>query len=311
MNTLPSGEISEVSSESVRQFFLRGAAPSPIFLFRLVSLGIDSSDFLQTFSRGLKDLPWDLYDVLYRLEAEAASSDPEGFEDYQRVRKTAAAPEQQLALLRSLTKPQPDSKWESFRPYRRRAATSYELEQQKPFWWRVSELPRGSFVQLVKDERSRPREFVSLPSDVAQYAGLKSLLAFYAEIIHLDQPRVRSLRAVVHLMVTYAFSEQEVEPAPEGVHKDGSDYVITALVIERRNIVGGMSKVFSPGSRELVFERQLLPGEGLFHADQPSLLWHSVSAIQVADQSLQTSSYRAILGVDFLINNNMVDLQKG
>lgn len=288
---------SEVRSDAVQRLFLRRATPSPIFFFRLDMLGIDAKAFLEKFVNRLNDLPWDLYDVLYKAESAAAKSDPIGFSRYLSQRQADEAPDQQLNLLQLII----GSFAEPLQPFRRRAATRYELRRKSRFLWSISELPQQSFTQSVGDERVRPRKFASITPDLIYDSNLLSLLAFFAEIIHYNLPHVYTVQSVVHLMATYAFAGQGSEPAPEGVHKDGSDYVMTALVLDRQNVVGGVSSVFAPEANNLVFKRQLEPGEGLFHADQPSVFWHSVSSIKVANESLITPSFRAILGMDFLL----------
>ena len=77
---------------------------------------------------------------------------------------------------------------------------------------------------------------------------------------------------------------QVVTNSPEGIHQDGMDFIVPALIIDRVNIQGGQSLVYdargvplrengypdfieqSPNSRVL-----LPPGHGMLHPDRGSL----------------------------------------
>jgi hypothetical protein len=70
------------------------------------------------------------------------------------------------------------------------------------------------------------------------------------------------------------------EPAPEGMHRDGVDFVLT-LLVERNSVDGGTSSVYDADSRECRAEVQLAePGEFLF-ADDVRML-HDVTAVTPA-----------------------------
>ncbi|MFI5520551.1 2OG-Fe dioxygenase family protein [Streptomyces platensis] len=74
-----------------------------------------------------------------------------------------------------------------------------------------------------------------------------------------------------------ARSEEDGQPTPEGMHRDGVDFVLT-LLIERESIEGGVSAVYDARTQECLREVALSdPGEFLF-ADDERLL-HSVTAL--------------------------------
>ncbi len=67
------------------------------------------------------------------------------------------------------------------------------------------------------------------------------------------------------------------QPTPEGLHRDGVDYVLT-LLIDRESIEGGVSSVYAADTRECLTEVLLgEPGEFLF-ADDVRML-HSVTPL--------------------------------
>ncbi|MFC9236440.1 2OG-Fe dioxygenase family protein [Streptomyces decoyicus] len=74
-----------------------------------------------------------------------------------------------------------------------------------------------------------------------------------------------------------ARSDEDGQPTPEGMHRDGVDFVLT-LLIERNSIDGGVSAVYEAQTKECLKEVELTdPGEFLF-ADDERLL-HSVTPL--------------------------------
>ena len=70
-----------------------------------------------------------------------------------------------------------------------------------------------------------------------------------------------------------------------------------AIVIERTNVEGALSKVYyTMEDKKLALEHTLMPGEGMFQADLYHDYWHSVSAIHKIDAS--KNGCRSILGLD-------------
>ncbi|MFD7334550.1 2OG-Fe dioxygenase family protein [Streptomyces violascens] len=82
-----------------------------------------------------------------------------------------------------------------------------------------------------------------------------------------------------------ARSGEDGQPTPEGMHRDGVDFVLT-LLIERNSIDGGVSAVYDAQTRECLQEVVLSePGEFLF-ADDERLL-HSVTPLTPSDADVQ------------------------
>lgn len=77
-----------------------------------------------------------------------------------------------------------------------------------------------------------------------------------------------------------ARTTEEGQPTPEGLHRDGVDYVLT-LLVDRKSIEGGVSAVHAADTRERLTEVLLdEPGEFLF-ADDARML-HSVTPLKPA-----------------------------
>ncbi|CNG65809.1 Uncharacterized protein conserved in bacteria [Yersinia similis] len=92
-------------------------------------------------------------------------------------------------------------------------------------------------------------------------------------------------------------AEASVSNSPEGLHQDGSDYIISALVIDKYNIIGGTSELYCSEKKEVIKSHTLSKGEGLFHIDKNSTIWHKVTPITHKDSSIKIG-YRNILGFD-------------
>ena len=110
-----------------------------------------------------------------------------------------------------------------------------------------------------------------------------------------------------------SFSEQGVNrdgdnftttiPTPIEFHwcQDGADYIVSALVIGRQAIQGGKSTVYGPDRTTRLLTVTLQPGEGLFHADAGSGLWHDVSGIEFDEGSDSSEGVRNTLGIDIVV----------
>jgi hypothetical protein len=148
------------------------------------------------------------------------------------------------------------------------------------------------------DYRSQNRVFQETPDEVAELHELRQLITGLSELVRGLEPELHGLRLVFHQMRTTVQRDVVRAVVPEGLHQDGAAYVVTALVTERVGVLGGESIVCGP-KREPVYLRTVLqPGEGLFHADSDSPLWHDVSPIRVDPATVVATGWRSIIGFD-------------
>lgn len=179
-------------------------------------------------------------------------------------------------------------------PHRRRALRKYVLDRVAPACWNVQPLDDPNFEQPASGDRAPRRTFALLPAALACDADLLRLLAGIAETVHQRCDATR-LAVSLHQMLTLARPYCMAEPAPEGVHQDGADYIVSALVIRRRNIGGGNSRVYHGHGGRLLLSHTLAEGQGLFQPDEGSPLWHEVTAIHADSEA---GGERMILGLD-------------
>ncbi len=73
---------------------------------------------------------------------------------------------------------------------------------------------------------------------------------------------------------------QSGKPTPEGIHKDGADYIMIML-LDRYNVKGGVSQIYT-NQHELIDEVTLKdPSDSILLNDHT--VWHGVSAIEPED----------------------------
>lgn len=159
--------------------------------------------------------------------------------------------------------------------------------------------PDSAFTQPgddAGDYRQLERRFAPSPravTDAPAYRGVLEQLAAVTDQLH--PVSVSALRIVCHQMGLWA-TPDGASNAPEGIHQDGADYIVSALVLERRNVSGGESVVYGPDKSTEYLRDTLREGEGIFQADAGSSLWHGVTPIRPTEPG--AAAYRNILGYD-------------
>jgi hypothetical protein len=89
-------------------------------------------------------------------------------------------------------------------------------------------------------------------------------------------------------------STETGRPAPQGRHRDGSAFV-TSLLVNRTNVTGGESSLYTPEGERLLATTLTRPGDQLLVDDRAVL--HDVTPIRPIDPTV--AAYRDVLIVDF------------
>src|SRR5690606_3778372 len=87
------------------------------------------------------------------------------------------------------------------------------------------------------------------------------------------EPNAKKLHISLHFMQVFA-TDGSSFVVPEGIHKDGVDYIVSGLVVERKNITGGKSLIYDNCGSEIL-EITLKEGMGILQPDEYSSLLHS------------------------------------
>lgn len=120
-----------------------------------------------------------------------------------------------------------------------------------------------TFSQEVDDFRNATRSFEPLEPHIRDSAFLHGLIRTTASwaaasMFGAHSTHVRA-NVSVHQVRQVARPGVASDNAPEGIHRDGADFIVSALVLGKRNILGGKSTVLSPDKREVLLVSQHSP----------------------------------------------------
>jgi hypothetical protein len=129
---------------------------------------------------------------------------------------------------------------------------------------------------------------------IADGASLRRILGFCHDCFGALAPATRRWHVEVHQFRIEARADEAGEPTPEGVHRDGVDYVLV-LLIDRENIERGTTTIHAA-------DRSLLGSFTLTHALDAALVddarvFHGVTAVTPLDPS--KPAHRDVLVVTF------------
>jgi len=169
----------------------------------------------------------------------------------------------------------------------------------------VERIVQQGFEQDVDDFRVWKRVFKQASREAVENELFFELLKKMAGLVKKIHPEVRKIQITSHFMRTISEEKIKGENSPEGVHEDGAQYIMSALVVNRQNITGAESQIYekiTSEKNELIFKKVLEPGEFIFQADTGEEftfgndLWHYVTPIEPED--IANSGIRDIIGFD-------------
>lgn len=121
------------------------------------------------------------------------------------------------------------------------------------------------------------RWFEPLEPAIAAGASLARILAFCRDEFGALAPATARWHIEVHQFRIEARAAEAGEPTPEGVHRDGVDYVLV-FMIDRTNIARGVTTIHAPDGHELghftlahAFEAEWIDDHRVFHGVTPVL----------------------------------------
>ena len=157
-----------------------------------------------------------------------------------------------------------------------------------------------AFAQDVAgdDARSLKRIFEEAPETVTSHPEFQRLLMSLAELVSSFRPDALALSVAMHQVSIIADADTLGDNSPEGIHKDGADYIVSALVVAREGITGGESLVYGSDRETRYLRIELKSGQGIFQADANSTLWHDVTPIKLSKSAPDEEGKRDIFGFD-------------
>lgn len=298
--------------------------PAPIRVFDLAGLSIDRARFLGDLAPSFNRLAWDDYDARREQVAFLLRQfhEPDIQTRLVEFRARYYAGQTDLKELADLFRELPHAalrKFEQIRSYRRRSIAQFIVtKQDTAIWydaWRVLRAKCFGFRQQVAkdDPRAMERIFDPTADDVVRHPLFQDLIVAVAEMVEDAEASAgrtladATLTLTFHQMGLITFAGEASTNAPEGIHRDGADYIVSALVVERDDVVGGESFVLAPDRETPLLRVTLGPGQGLFQADtrrdlrEDQQLWHNVTPVELHDTDGDGKGQRNIFGFDIKV----------
>ncbi|HEY9758382.1 MAG TPA: 2OG-Fe dioxygenase family protein [Oculatellaceae cyanobacterium] len=303
-NRLSSGyQTPSTVNASVERSKVASAPPPPVSEFNLTDMGIDQANLIADIVPTFDKLPLDVYEKR-RQEIEYLrhhfSESQESlehlnafFNDYM----CGKASLNDLANLTSLLSQKEVSELEATGAVRFRAIAKFEVNfagSQSP---RIHRVPADAFVQMTGDRadfRVMPRYFEEASDYLTDDIEIRQILRAVAFKVRLQHPvRLDKLAITLHQVVVRVDSATPFH-LPDGIHRDGADYIVSAIPLLMDGVVPPLSTVYDSQVRPIL-ETHLGIGQGLLHDDRS--YWHSVSSVV----STGGSGRRGTIGLDVQI----------
>jgi hypothetical protein len=138
------------------------------------------------------------------------------------------------------------------------------------------------------------RWFEAISAQVANGKSLHSILQFCCQLFGALAPDVARWRIETHQFRIEARSDLAGQPTPEGMHRDGVDYVLV-LLVARRNIASGTTTIHALDHRELGSFTLTDPLDAALVDD--ARVFHGVTPVEPVDAT--QPAYRDVLVVTF------------
>jgi hypothetical protein len=138
------------------------------------------------------------------------------------------------------------------------------------------------------------RWFEPVEDAAASSRCLRSILAFAQTLFGAMSPEVGRWRVEVHQFRIEASPDHPGEPTPEGLHRDGVDYVLV-LMVDRHNIASGTTSIHDLEGRMLGSFTLARPLESALVVDRR--VYHGVTAVEPVDPTRE--AHRDVLVVTF------------
>ena len=165
--------------------------------------------------------------------------------------------------------------------------------------WTVDHLKNApTYAQQTDDYRNMPRDYPTVDDDLFQYLYDVKFFEGCLSVILDNRPNVTRIQT--SLIQNLDFCEPDNHErylAPEGVHQDGVEVVIPAIIVRKTNVVGANSQLYLEDDLvNPIWERSLENGEGTIMTDTGSPYYHAISCIQPQEKTKRAE--RGYLGFD-------------
>jgi hypothetical protein len=138
------------------------------------------------------------------------------------------------------------------------------------------------------------RWFQPIAPDIGSGPSMVTILAFCRSLFEGLAPAIRNWKIEAHQFRIEARPGEQGRPTPEGLHRDGVDYVFV-LLIDRRNIASGTTRIHAADGRLLGQFTLTHPFDAAIVDD--GRVAHGVTPVEPIDPALP--AYRDVLVVTF------------
>jgi len=158
------------------------------------------------------------------------------------------------------------------------------------------------FEQNVDDNRGVKRKFELIETYhinqlwILDFLTQISALSVLNHNYYKGHKKIKEVDIHLHQIRQTSYSGISAHNSPEGIHRDGCDYIVSAMVIMRNNVLGGESIIYDK-NKMINYKTILDDQEGLYQEDMKQ--WHYVTPIETIGKVL---GFRDILGVDIILN---------
>lgn len=279
---------------------------APLRVFDLEGWGIDTEKFLNYFTDAFEGIPWDIYhfrqEQMFFLQDKLPQEEikyTQLYEDYYAGNVEISALQHFVDMLGEEDR----KEFDGILPDRKRTLSRFVMEYANKGKWYIEVKENEPFKQEVDkdDVRKVLRKFSVPRMSITHNHLLIELLEKIGTLVLSLNPNARKLDITFHTMGVVTYPGMPGTNSPEGTHQDGADYIISALVVGRHAIKGGVSTVYGPDKKTVYLETTLMPGQGLFQADKGTPLWHNVSSVYLDEEVDPKMGYRNIFGFDINI----------
>jgi hypothetical protein len=138
------------------------------------------------------------------------------------------------------------------------------------------------------------RWFEPIEAQIGDGPSLRTILRFCHDLFGAMLPNVQSWRVEVHQFRIEASPDEPGQPTPEGVHRDGVDYVLV-LMVRRTNIAQGTTTIHARGGELLGSFTLAEPFDAALVDD--ARVYHGVTAVEPIEAA--KAAHRDVLVVTF------------
>lgn len=256
--------------------------PPPVSEFNLTDMGIDQASLVADIVPTFDKLPLDVYEkrrqeieYLRHRFVESQEQLNAFFNDYM----CGKASFNDIANLTSQLSEKELSELETTGAVRFRAIAKFEVDfagSQSP---RIHRVPADAFVQMTGDRadfRVMPRYFEEASDYLTDDIEIRQILRAVAFKVRLQHSTCVDKLAITLHQVVVKVDNATPFHLPDGIHRDGADYIVSAIPLLMDGVIPPLSTVYDSQVRAIL-ETHLGIGQGLLHDDRS--YWHSVSPV--------------------------------